>query len=80
MDQGETVMKALQDAVPEDVRGKLTAAVSGFFHNQGTNFKLDGLLNIGSLCTMVSGQNQEPGKCWRTIKCRRVCRSASLLT
>ncbi|GFY98498.1 myosin family protein with Dil [Actinidia rufa] len=49
----ETVMKALQDAVPEDVRGKLRAAVSGILHNQGTNFKLDGLLNIGSLPTMA---------------------------
>ena len=54
VDQRETVMKALQDAVPEDVRGKLRAGVSGIFHNQGTNFKLDGLLNIGSLPTMGS--------------------------
>ncbi|XP_057506900.1 uncharacterized protein LOC130790052 isoform X1 [Actinidia eriantha] len=54
VDQGETVMKALQDAVPEDVRGKFTAAVSEIFHNQGTNFKLNGLLNIGSLPTMAS--------------------------
>ncbi|MCD9640082.1 hypothetical protein HAX54_025113 [Datura stramonium] len=40
--QGETLMKALQDAVPDDVRGKLTTAVSGILHNQGSNLKIDG--------------------------------------
>lgn len=39
VNQGETVMKALQDAVPEDVREKLTAAVSVIMHAQGTNLK-----------------------------------------
>lgn len=32
-------MKALQDAVPEDVREKLTAAISITMHAQGTNLK-----------------------------------------
>ncbi|KAF5956489.1 hypothetical protein HYC85_003714 [Camellia sinensis] len=53
--QGETVVKALQDAVPEDVRGKLTAAVSEILHNQGTNFKLDGFLNINRIPNVASG-------------------------
>ncbi|XP_012443125.1 uncharacterized protein LOC105767998 isoform X1 [Gossypium raimondii] len=39
VNQGETLMKALQDAVPEDVREKLTAAVSVIMHAQGTNLK-----------------------------------------
>lgn len=39
-------MKALQDAVPEDVRGKLTDAVSGVLHSQGTNLKFDQLLGV----------------------------------
>ncbi|KAI8565318.1 hypothetical protein RHMOL_Rhmol03G0249700 [Rhododendron molle] len=47
--QGKTVMDALQDAVPEDVRAKLTNAVSGILHTQGTNVKLDGLMNVGPI-------------------------------
>ncbi|TXG61704.1 hypothetical protein EZV62_013067 [Acer yangbiense] len=46
--QGETFMNALQDAVPEDVRVKLTAAVSGIVHTEGTNLKFDKLLGIGN--------------------------------
>lgn len=42
-------MDALQDAVPEDVRAKLTNAVSGILHTQGTNVKLDGLMNVGPI-------------------------------
>ncbi|KAA8523366.1 hypothetical protein F0562_009789 [Nyssa sinensis] len=53
--QGETLMKALQDAVPEDVRGKLTTAVSEILHNQGTNLKFDGLLSIGQIPNVASG-------------------------
>lgn len=48
-------MNALQDAVPEDVRGKLTSAVSEILHNQGTNLKLDGLLNISRTPNVASG-------------------------
>ncbi|XP_057967408.1 uncharacterized protein LOC131157352 isoform X2 [Malania oleifera] len=54
VDQGDTVMKALQDAVPEDVREKLTTAVSGIL-GQGTNLKnLDVFLSVGGLPNMSS--------------------------
>ncbi|XP_039062772.1 uncharacterized protein LOC120207366 [Hibiscus syriacus] len=39
VNQGETVMKALQDVVPEDVREKLMETVSVIMHSQGTNLK-----------------------------------------
>ncbi|KAM7513497.1 hypothetical protein LguiA_003080 [Lonicera macranthoides] len=55
MGQGETLMTALQDAVPEDVRGKLTTAVSGILHNPGSNLKLDGLLNVSQMPDVASG-------------------------
>lgn len=42
--QGETLVKALQDAVPEDVRGKLTTAVSGILHAESANLNMDRLL------------------------------------
>ncbi|KAL5850755.1 hypothetical protein ACOSQ4_008768 [Xanthoceras sorbifolium] len=47
--QGETLMKALQDAVPEDVREKLTAAGSGILHAEGTNLNFDKLLGIDKI-------------------------------
>lgn len=47
-------MKALQDAVPEDVRGKLMDAVSGVLHAEGTNLKLEGLLGIGKIPNVTS--------------------------
>ncbi|KAK1280160.1 hypothetical protein QJS04_geneDACA004846 [Acorus gramineus] len=37
MEQGESLMKALQGAVPDDVRGKLTAAASEILQTQKTN-------------------------------------------
>ncbi|XP_072988410.1 uncharacterized protein [Typha latifolia] len=43
MEQGETLMKALQGAVPEDVRGKLTTAVSDILQNKQTNLRLGAL-------------------------------------
>lgn len=46
-------MKALQDAVPEDVRGKLTSSVTGILHAQNANLKLDGLL--GKVPAVSSG-------------------------
>ncbi|CAN4110023.1 unnamed protein product [Withania somnifera] len=52
--QGETLMKALQDAVPDDVRGKLTTAVSGILHNLGSNLKIDGLLSPGHIPNVTS--------------------------
>eukprot|EP01018_Ginkgo_biloba_P027793 Gb_23959 [translate_table: standard] len=40
--RGETLITALQGAVPEEVRGKLTAAVSGAVQVRGINLKLVG--------------------------------------
>ncbi|KAH6837506.1 hypothetical protein C2S53_001029 [Perilla frutescens var. hirtella] len=45
--QGETIVKALQDAVPDDVRGKLTTAVSGILQSHGSDLKLDKFLTSG---------------------------------
>ncbi|KAL3744618.1 hypothetical protein ACJRO7_013824 [Eucalyptus globulus] len=59
VDQGETLMKALQDAVPEDVREKLTTAVSGILHTQGSNLKLAGILDIGSIPSFSSGRKSQ---------------------
>lgn len=47
VDQGETLIKALQDAVPDDVRGKLTTAVSGILQSPGSDLKFDKLLKLG---------------------------------
>ncbi|CDP03037.1 unnamed protein product [Coffea canephora] len=46
--QGETLINALQGAVPEDVRGKLTTAVSGILHSD-PNIKIDRLLSLGRI-------------------------------
>lgn len=53
--QGESLMKALQDAVPDAVRGKLTTAVSGILQNQGSDLKINGLLSLGHIPNMTSG-------------------------
>ncbi|KAJ9538819.1 hypothetical protein OSB04_031552 [Centaurea solstitialis] len=53
--QGETLMNALQGAVPEDVRGKLTSAVSGILQNQKKN--LNGLSSIRSIPDVTLGLN-----------------------
>ncbi|CAI9097377.1 OLC1v1033780C1 [Oldenlandia corymbosa var. corymbosa] len=52
--RGESILKALQDAVPEDVRGKLTSAVSGILQNQDSSLKMDRLLGLGRLPEMTS--------------------------
>ncbi|KAK7388307.1 hypothetical protein VNO78_23121 [Psophocarpus tetragonolobus] len=58
--QGETLMKALQDAVPEDVRGKLTDAVTGILQAKGSELKVDKILNISQAPESLSRQkNQE---------------------
>ncbi|XP_061361617.1 uncharacterized protein LOC133305413 isoform X2 [Gastrolobium bilobum] len=58
--QGETLMNALQAAVPEDVRGKLTDAVTGILHARGSNLKFDRVLSISQAPESLSGQkNQE---------------------
>ncbi|XWS26537.1 hypothetical protein CRYUN_Cryun26dG0039800 [Craigia yunnanensis] len=58
VNQGETVMKALQDAVPEDVREKLTAAVSVIMHAQGTNLK-QGIERIPKMSSGFKSKIQE---------------------
>ncbi|XVF88951.1 hypothetical protein PTKIN_Ptkin19aG0092600 [Pterospermum kingtungense] len=58
VNQGKTVMKALQDAVPEDVRGKLTAAVSVIMHAQGTNLK-QGIERIPKISSVSKSKIQE---------------------
>ncbi|XP_040370025.1 uncharacterized protein LOC112186367 isoform X2 [Rosa chinensis] len=55
VDQGDTLMQALQDAVPEDVRGKITAAVTGVLHAQGPNLKFDQLLGAARIPDISSG-------------------------
>ncbi|KAJ3704886.1 hypothetical protein LUZ61_008591 [Rhynchospora tenuis] len=47
MEGGETLMKALQEAVPEDVCGKLTTVVSGILQAQKSNLSLNVLKRIG---------------------------------
>ncbi|PHT58954.1 hypothetical protein CQW23_01317 [Capsicum baccatum] len=47
-------MKALQVAVPEDNHRKLTTAVSGTLHNQGSNLEIDGLLTPGHTPNVTS--------------------------
>lgn len=39
--RGETIVKALQDAVPEDVRGKLTTAVTGILQSSGSKLNFE---------------------------------------
>ncbi|XP_042508424.1 uncharacterized protein LOC122084328 isoform X2 [Macadamia integrifolia] len=58
VEQGETVMKALQGAVPEDVRGKLTAAVSEIVQTQGTNLNLDRLMMIGRTSSLSKAKSK----------------------
>jgi len=56
-------MKALHDAVPEDVRGKLTDAVTGILHAKGSNLKVDRILNISRSPEPLPGQkNQEKSR------------------
>ncbi|KAF3657624.1 hypothetical protein FXO37_14822 [Capsicum annuum] len=52
--QGGILMKALQVAVPEDNHRKLTTAVSGILHNQGSNLEIDGLLTPGHTPNVTS--------------------------
>ncbi|KAG2717843.1 hypothetical protein I3760_03G192700 [Carya illinoinensis] len=55
VNQGETLLQALQDAVPEDVRGKLTAAATGILQAQGTHLKFDGLRDAVQIPDVPSG-------------------------
>ncbi|KAK6248836.1 hypothetical protein QUC31_020401 [Theobroma cacao] len=58
VNQGETIMKALQDAVPEDVREKLTTAVSVIMRAQGTNLK-QGIERIPKMSSGFKSEGQE---------------------
>lgn len=64
MEQGETLMKALEEAVPKEVRGKLTTAVTEIMQTQSTNLNFDGLRRIGWINKVTSGKsrNQEKSK------------------
>ncbi|KAL0374620.1 UNVERIFIED_CONTAM: hypothetical protein Sradi_3377700 [Sesamum radiatum] len=57
--QGETLIKALQDAVPDDVRGKLTTAVSGILQTHGSNLKFDKLLSLEHMPDVAPGLNSK---------------------
>ncbi|CAA2979849.1 Hypothetical predicted protein [Olea europaea subsp. europaea] len=57
--QGETLMKALQDAVPEDVREKLTTSVSEILQSQGSNLKFERLLSLGHISDVAAGLNSK---------------------
>jgi len=47
VEQGETLVKALEEAVPEDVRGKLTASVTEILNSKRETFSLDALNRLG---------------------------------
>ncbi|KAL6656062.1 hypothetical protein ACP70R_006888 [Stipagrostis hirtigluma subsp. patula] len=47
VEQGESLVKALEEAVPEDVRGKLTTSVTEILHSKRENFGLDALNRLG---------------------------------
>ncbi|KEH32418.1 uncharacterized protein [Medicago truncatula] len=58
--RGETLMNALEDAVPEDVRGKLKDAVAGILQARGSDLKFDRILNTAQSPNSSPGQkNQE---------------------
>ncbi|KAL0647735.1 hypothetical protein Bca4012_046026 [Brassica carinata] len=58
--RGETVVKALQDAVPEDVRGKLTTALTEIMQSGGSKLKFE-KLNLPSLSPGI-GKAEEAKK------------------
>ncbi|XP_064959465.1 uncharacterized protein LOC103981033 isoform X2 [Musa acuminata AAA Group] len=52
--RGENLLRALQGAVPEDVRGKLTSAVTEILQTQGTKLNLEGLNRIDWIPNVTS--------------------------
>ncbi|KAK8947946.1 Embryogenesis-associated protein EMB8 [Platanthera guangdongensis] len=54
MEQGETFMKALQGAVPEDVRGKITTSVADIMRSQSTNLNFDAVKRISRIPNVTS--------------------------
>ncbi|XP_073275581.1 uncharacterized protein [Primulina huaijiensis] len=57
--QGEMLMKALEDAVPEDVREKLTSSVSEIVQSQRSNLKFNEILGLGHIPDVASGLNSK---------------------
>ncbi|KAI3985247.1 hypothetical protein MKX01_039492, partial [Papaver californicum] len=49
MEQGETLKMALDGAVPEDVRGKLAAAVSAMAQTKGMKVNADGIMDASQV-------------------------------
>ncbi|KAI3995390.1 hypothetical protein MKX01_040506, partial [Papaver californicum] len=49
MEQGETLKMALDGAVPEDVRGKLAAAVSAIAQTKGMKVNADGIMDASQI-------------------------------
>ncbi|KAK3133405.1 hypothetical protein QOZ80_6AG0536170 [Eleusine coracana subsp. coracana] len=47
VEQGESLVKALEEAVPEDVRGKLTTSVTEILQSKRENFSLNALKRLG---------------------------------
>ncbi|RZC89930.1 hypothetical protein C5167_028996 [Papaver somniferum] len=65
MEQGETLKMALDGAVPEDVRGKLAAAVSAMAQTKGMKVNADGIMdasqiNLSDLKASIQGTVGEP--------------------
>ncbi|MQL69099.1 hypothetical protein Taro_001428, partial [Colocasia esculenta] len=58
-EQGETFMKALQGAVPEDVRGKLMSAVSEIMQSQGNKINVCKLKKIGWIPNISSSKKSK---------------------
>ncbi|KAI5415340.1 uncharacterized protein LOC127138720 isoform X3 [Lathyrus oleraceus] len=57
--RGETLMNALEGAVPEDVRGKLKEAVAGILHARGSDLKFDKVLGIARSPDSSPGHKNE---------------------
>ncbi|XP_031489501.1 uncharacterized protein LOC116257041 isoform X2 [Nymphaea colorata] len=64
--QGETLLKALQEAVPENVRGKVTAAVYELAQTKATKLNIADLINLkwvpnlsGQIKSKVAGRIKE---------------------
>lgn len=57
--RGEMLMKALEDAVPEDVRGNLTSSVSEIVQSQSSNLKFNELLKLGHIPNVASRLNSK---------------------
>ncbi|ONK66041.1 uncharacterized protein A4U43_C06F3560 [Asparagus officinalis] len=62
VERGETLVKALEGAVPDEVRGKLTTAVTEIMHTQGTNLNFDAFRRIGWIHNVTSGKSRSQEK------------------